>query len=60
MIADLLEKMRQQLEEQLPTDSATLDQIEAAAGKIGRQLGQDVREHLTKQSGKQPRPPETE
>ena len=38
LIAELLDKMRRQLEEQLPSDQATLDQIEEAAGKIGRTL----------------------
>lgn len=60
LIADLLEKMRRQLQEQLPDQSATLDQIEEAAGQIGRQVSQDIQKRLIKQHGQQPRPPKTQ
>jgi len=46
LIAELLDKMRRQLEEQLPDDRATLDQIEDAAGKIGRTLSQEIQRGL--------------
>jgi len=61
LIADLLEKMRRQLQEQLPDQSATLDQIEEAAGQIGRQVSRqvsrDIQKRLIEQRGQQPRPP---
>jgi hypothetical protein len=60
LIADLLEKMRRQLQEQLPDQSATLDQIEEAAGQIGRQASQDIQRCLIEQRGQQPRPPKAE
>jgi hypothetical protein len=56
----LLEKMRRQLQEQLPDETATLDQIEEAVGKIGREVSQDLQRRLVQQRGKQPRPPKTE
>jgi len=60
LIAGLLEKMRRQLQEQLPDEQATLDQIEQAAGKIARQISQDVQRRLVAQRGaKQPQPPAT-
>ncbi len=60
LIADLLEKMRPQLQEQLPDEQATLDQIEEAAGKIARQISQDIQRRLVEQRGtKQPQPPAT-
>jgi hypothetical protein len=54
-IAELQEQFRRQLEEQLPDDEATLDQIEEAAGKIGRQISQDVQRRLIEQRSKQER-----
>ena len=61
LIADLLEKMRRQLQEQLPDQSATLDQIEEAAGQIGRQVSQDIQRCLIEQRGQQqPRPPKAQ
>jgi len=53
LIAELLEKMRRQLEEQLPSDTATLDQIEEAAGKIGRTLSQEIQQDLIERRNKQ-------
>ena len=58
LIAELLEKMRQQLETSLPDDAATFDQIEDAAGQIGRALSQDVQRRLVQQRSRQPRPPQ--
>src|SRR4030095_5846980 len=52
LIAELLDNMRRQLEEQLPNDRATLDQIEDAAGKIGRKLSQDIQRKLVEERGK--------
>ncbi len=61
LITDLLEKMRRQLQEQLPEQSATLDQIEEAAGQIGRQMSQNIQKRLIEQCGQQqPRPPKTQ
>ncbi|MDQ3704233.1 MAG: ISKra4 family transposase [Chloroflexota bacterium] len=61
LIADLLEKMRRQLQEQLPDEQATLDQIEEAAGKIARQISQDIQRRLVAQRGtKQPCVPKPE
>jgi hypothetical protein len=60
LIADLLEKMRRQLQEQLPHQSTTLDQIEEAAGKIGRAFSQDLQRRLVEQCAKQPRPPKAQ
>jgi len=60
LIADLLEKVRRQLQEQLPDQSATLDQIEEAAGQIGRQVSRDIQTGLIEQHGQQPRPPKTQ
>ena len=60
LIAEMLEKMRRQLQEQLPEETATLDQIEEAVGKIGREVSQDLQRRLVQQRGKQPRPPKTE
>ena len=60
LIAGLLEEMRRQLQEQLPDEQATLDQIEEAAGKIARQISQDVQRRLVAQRGtKQPQLPAT-
>lgn len=53
LIADLLDKMRRQIEEQLPRDKATLDQIEDVAGKIGRQVSQEIQRKLVEESSKQ-------
>jgi Uncharacterised protein family (UPF0236) len=58
LIAELLEKMRQQLEQTLPDDAATFDQIEEAAGQIGRALSQDVQRRLVQQRSRQARPPQ--
>ena len=58
LISELLEKMRQQLETSLPDDAATFDQIEDAAGQIGRALSQDVQRRLVQQRSRQPRPPQ--
>ncbi len=60
LIAQMLEKMRRQLQEQLPDETATLDQIEEVVGKIGREVSQDLQRRLVQQRGKQPRPPKTE
>lgn len=58
LIAALLEQMRQQLETSLPDDAATFDQIEDAAGQIGRALSQDVQRRLVAQRSRLPRPPQ--
>ena len=60
LIAEMLEKMRRQLQEQLPDETATLDQIEEAVGKIGREVSQDLQRRLVQQRSKQLRPPKTQ
>lgn len=60
LIAELLEKMRRQLQEQLPRDVATLDEIEEAAGRIGRKLSQDVQRRLVEEHNKQKKSPKAE
>lgn len=57
LISELVEKMRRQLREQLPNDRATLDEIEEAAGKIGRALSQDIQRRLVEERSKRTKPP---
>lgn len=57
LIAEVLEQMRRELNEQLPEQPGTLDQIEDTAGKIGRKLSQEVQKRLLQQHNKTPRPP---
>ena len=55
LIEHTLEKLRQQLENQLPDDNATLDQIEAAVGKIKEELGRSLQQGLVQNRAKQAR-----
>lgn len=57
LISALLEKLRRQLQEQLPSDRATLDEIEDAAGNLGRSLSQDVQQRLVQERNKQLKSP---
>ncbi len=56
LIDTLTEQYRKQLKEQLPTGNLTLDQIEKAAGQIGKDVSQEVQKRLTQQETKKPRP----
>ncbi len=63
LIAELVQQMRRQLQEQLPDADAldmTLDQIEEAAGHIGRQVSRDVQRRLVEQHRQAPRPPKSQ
>ncbi len=60
LIAELLEKLRRQLQEELPPDSATLDEIEDAAGRIGREISQDVQRRLVEERSKQKQAPKAQ
>jgi hypothetical protein len=60
LIAEIVEKMRRQLKEQLPDTSATLDQIEDIAGQIGRTVSQDIQKKLVEERNQVPRPPKTQ
>jgi hypothetical protein len=55
LIDALLKKMRQQLEEKLPDDNATLDQIEDAVEEIGSQLQRELQQRIADQRAKKPR-----
>lgn len=52
--------MRHQLKEQLPDTSATLDQIEDIAGRIGREVSQDIQKKLVEERNQAPRPSKTQ
>lgn len=57
LIAAVIEQMRRELNDQLPEQPGTLDQIEETAGKIGRKLSQEVQKRLVEQHKQTPRPP---
>lgn len=57
LIAELVERLRRELEAHLPAENATLDQIEEAAGKIGRALSQDLQRQWVQRRHKQTKPP---
>jgi hypothetical protein len=57
LIAELVEKLRRELDTQLPEDNATLDEIEEAAGKIGRALSQDLQHQWVQRRHKQTKSP---
>ena len=50
-----LQKLRARLKEQLPDEHATLDQIEEAVGRIGREMTQDLQRRLVDKRTKQAR-----
>lgn len=60
LIAEVIEQMRRELNEQLPEQPGTLDQIEDTAGKIGRKLSQEVQKRLVEQYKQTPRPPKVD
>lgn len=57
IIEAIVRQVRAQLHEQLPQEDQTLDQIEETAGKIGRQVSQEVQKQLidTQQPPRSPR-----
>jgi hypothetical protein len=55
LIDAMLKKMRQQLEEKLPDDNATLDQIEDAVEEIGSELQRELQQKIADQRAKKPR-----
>jgi hypothetical protein len=55
LIDAMLKKMRQQLEEKLPHDNATLDQIEDAVEEIGTALQRELQQRIADQRAKKPR-----
>ncbi len=56
LIDTLTQQVRKQLQEQLPEGNLTLDQIEKAAGQIGKQVSQEVQKRLSQQQTRTPRP----
>jgi hypothetical protein len=58
VIEELVRQFRKQLQDQLPQADQTLDQIEDMAGKIGRQVSQEIQERVTQQQSELPRSPE--
>jgi hypothetical protein len=55
LIEEHLQKLRERLKEQLPDDQATLDQIEEAVGRLGREMTQDLQHRLLNRRSKQGR-----
>lgn len=55
LIEETLEKLRQQLEQKLPDDFATLDQIEEAVGKIKEEMARTLQQGLVQYRKKQAR-----
>lgn len=60
LIDQTLQKIRQQLEQGLPADTATLDQIEQSVAKIGYQINQDLQRRLVEQRNTKEKPPKTQ
>lgn len=46
IIEHALDDMRKQLEKELPSENATMDQIEAASGKIGASITENLRQQM--------------
>src|SRR5579872_6007304 len=55
LIDQILEKLRQKLQAQLPDDTVTLDEIETIAGNLGEELAQDMQRRLTRKRTAKPR-----
>jgi hypothetical protein len=60
VIEELVRQFRKQLQDQIPQADQTLDQIEDMAGKIGRQVSQEIQERVTRQQSDLPRSPRQE
>lgn len=55
LIEAVLTELRQQLEAELPSDTATLDEIEAAVTRIGGKLRRDLQERVVQRRSRGPR-----
>ena len=55
LIEETLKRLRAKLEQDLPAEDATLDQIEEAVEKIGNDVLSDLQERLTNERSKGPR-----
>lgn len=55
LIDTVLTQLRQQLEAELPGDTATLDEIEAAVTRIGGKLRRDLQEQIVQRRSRGPR-----
>jgi uncharacterized protein UPF0236 len=56
LINDALAQLRKKLEQELPGDNATLDDIEEAVGKIGDALQNELQQKLLQRRSRKPRP----
>jgi hypothetical protein len=57
IIEAVLDKIRKQLQEQIPDRDQTLDQIEETAFRIGRSVSQEIERQVTQKHNKKPHPP---
>lgn len=55
LIESVLTDLRRQLEAELPPDTATLDEIEAAVTRIGGRLRRDLQTHIVQRRSRGPR-----
>jgi hypothetical protein len=55
LIEETMRQIRKQLEEKLPADTATLDQIEEAVADIGSAFQRDLQQRIADKRAKQPR-----
>ena len=55
LIESVMERFKKKLEQEMPDDNATLDQIEDAVDRIGKEILGDLQEKLTNQRAKKPR-----
>ena len=55
LIEQVLQRFKKKLEQEMPDDNATLDQIEEAVDKVGKEVLRDLQEQLTNQRAKKPR-----
>ncbi len=49
LVREVVEKLSEQLERELPDETATLDQIEEKAGRIGRELSRELQRRLVEE-----------
>jgi hypothetical protein len=55
LIEEAIERLRKQMHQQLPDDNATLDQIEEALDKIGKDLLTDLQQQITQKRARKVR-----
>ena len=55
LIESVMERFKKKLEQEMPDDNATLDQIEDAVDRIGKEILGDLQEKLTNQRAQKPR-----